>query len=72
MSNHGSSARVCPVCGAAPVEQKMKLVCPRCRTILETCCEGGPVFGGSVGGAPQNEPARNSPPTPSNGGRGRS
>ena len=32
----------CPVCGGTLVEQKAKLVCSKCRTICETCCEGGP------------------------------
>ncbi|RUL88245.1 hypothetical protein [Tautonia sociabilis] len=32
----------CPACGGTLIEVKMKLVCSRCRTICETCCEGGP------------------------------
>jgi hypothetical protein len=31
----------CPVCGGPLVEQRGKLLCSRCRTICETCCEGG-------------------------------
>lgn len=31
----------CPVCGGELVEIKQKLQCSRCRTICETCCEGG-------------------------------
>jgi hypothetical protein len=31
----------CPACGGPLVEIKAKLVCARCRTICETCCEGG-------------------------------
>jgi hypothetical protein len=31
----------CPVCGGPLVEIRAKLVCARCRTICETCCEGG-------------------------------
>jgi hypothetical protein len=31
----------CPVCGGVLVEIKQKLVCSRCHTICETCCEGG-------------------------------
>ena len=31
----------CPVCGGRLVEQRGKLVCSRCHTICETCCEGG-------------------------------
>jgi hypothetical protein len=31
----------CPVCGGPLVEIKQKLVCTVCRTICETCCEGG-------------------------------
>jgi len=31
----------CPVCGGILVEIKHKLQCSRCRTICETCCEGG-------------------------------
>ena len=32
----------CPACGGRLVEIKAKLQCERCRTICETCCEGGP------------------------------
>ncbi|WP_165227928.1 hypothetical protein [Aquisphaera insulae] len=31
----------CPVCGGKLEERKGKLICSRCRTICETCCEGG-------------------------------
>jgi len=31
----------CPVCGGRLDEIRAKLVCSRCRTICETCCEGG-------------------------------
>jgi hypothetical protein len=31
----------CPACGGPLVEQRGKLICSRCRTICETCCEGG-------------------------------
>jgi hypothetical protein len=31
----------CPVCGGPLFEIRGKLVCARCRTICETCCEGG-------------------------------
>ena len=31
----------CPVCGGPLVEIRAKLQCSRCRTICETCCEGG-------------------------------
>ena len=31
----------CPVCGGHLVEIRGKLVCSRCHTICETCCEGG-------------------------------
>ncbi|MGC8644306.1 MAG: hypothetical protein ACP5XB_30970 [Isosphaeraceae bacterium] len=31
----------CPVCGGKLIELRGKLVCSRCRTICETCCEGG-------------------------------
>lgn len=41
---------VCPVCGAIPQEIKAKLVCLRCHTILETCCEGGAQDGGACRG----------------------
>ena len=38
-----SDARpACPACGGRLVEIKAKLQCERCRTICETCCEGGP------------------------------
>lgn len=32
----------CPACGGALVEIRAKLICTRCRTICEICCEGGP------------------------------
>jgi hypothetical protein len=35
------AAPACPVCGAPLMEIKHKLQCTRCRTICETCCEGG-------------------------------
>jgi len=31
----------CPVCGGELMDIKHKLICSRCRTICETCCEGG-------------------------------
>ncbi|MFO0907952.1 MAG: hypothetical protein U0794_06250 [Isosphaeraceae bacterium] len=31
----------CPACGGRLVEIRGKLQCSRCRTICETCCEGG-------------------------------
>ena len=31
----------CPACGGRLVEVRAKLQCSRCRTICETCCEGG-------------------------------
>jgi hypothetical protein len=34
-------AVACPVCGGRLVEIRGKLQCSRCRTICETCCEGG-------------------------------
>ncbi|MFN0053217.1 MAG: hypothetical protein ACKV0T_13625 [Planctomycetales bacterium] len=32
---------VCPVCRGELIEIRAKLVCSRCHTICETCCEGG-------------------------------
>jgi len=31
----------CPACGGRLIEQRGKLICSRCHTICETCCEGG-------------------------------
>jgi hypothetical protein len=31
----------CPACGGPLIEIKQKLQCANCRTICETCCEGG-------------------------------
>ncbi len=31
----------CPVCGGPLFEIRAKLQCAQCRTICETCCEGG-------------------------------
>jgi len=32
---------MCPQCESPGIEIRGKLVCPFCRIILETCCEGG-------------------------------
>lgn len=32
---------MCPLCESPGIEIRGKLVCPFCRIILETCCEGG-------------------------------
>lgn len=37
----GCARSVCPVCDGPTVEVRSKLVCARCRTIVETCCDGG-------------------------------
>jgi hypothetical protein len=34
-------SRACQICGGQLVEIRAKLVCERCHTIWETCCEGG-------------------------------
>lgn len=31
----------CPVCGGSLMDVKQKMVCRRCHTVVETCCEGG-------------------------------
>jgi len=31
----------CPACGGRLIEQRGKLICSRCHTICEICCEGG-------------------------------
>jgi len=54
----------CPVCGAETFEIRAKLVCRGCGMILETCCEGGPMGGGTEA-APPREPA---PPDDSRAG----
>ncbi|HAB14205.1 MAG TPA: hypothetical protein DCE47_21185 [Planctomycetaceae bacterium] len=36
-----ASAPACPVCGGQLIEIRHKLVCSRCHSICETCCEGG-------------------------------
>jgi hypothetical protein len=33
----------CPICRGETFEIRAKLVCRLCGTILETCCEGGPM-----------------------------
>ena len=30
---------LCPVCGVECVEQKCKLICPKCRIIVRSCAE---------------------------------
>jgi hypothetical protein len=37
----GEARPACPACGGPLVERRGKLICSRCRTICETCCEGG-------------------------------
>ena len=32
---------VCPVCDGRIVPMRGKLICERCRAIVETCCDGG-------------------------------
>ena len=39
--NCSTNKPACPVCGGELVDIKHKLICSRCRTICETCCEGG-------------------------------
>ena len=52
------SEPICPVCAGETREIRAKLVCRRCGTILETCCEGGPMAGGcNPGGGPIDGPA---------------
>ncbi|HEY2413207.1 MAG TPA: hypothetical protein VGI40_13235 [Pirellulaceae bacterium] len=36
-----SCAAICQICGSRLIEIRAKLVCERCHTIWETCCEGG-------------------------------
>jgi hypothetical protein len=31
----------CPVCDGQVVPIRGKLICSRCRSIVETCCDGG-------------------------------
>ena len=33
--------QACQICGGRLIEIRAKLQCERCRTIWETCCEGG-------------------------------
>jgi hypothetical protein len=40
-SPEGMSDPVCQICGGRLIEIRAKLVCERCHTIWETCCEGG-------------------------------
>jgi hypothetical protein len=38
----GAACReACPVCDGRVVPMRGKLVCERCRAIVETCCDGG-------------------------------
>jgi hypothetical protein len=41
-SNGQASAEpICQICSGRLIEIRAKLVCERCHTIWETCCEGG-------------------------------
>jgi len=40
-ADESPSTSACPVCGGRLIEIRGKLQCSRCRTICETCCEGG-------------------------------
>ncbi|MGN6134063.1 MAG: hypothetical protein ACTHOU_06150 [Aureliella sp.] len=40
-NNERANRCVCPVCGGQTIEIRGKAQCLRCRTICETCCEGG-------------------------------
>jgi hypothetical protein len=46
----------CPICQGETFEIRAKLVCRQCGTILETCCEGGPM--GTASGGCDRVPAR--------------
>ena len=37
----GRLSEVCPACARQLIAQRGKLVCSRCRAIVETCCDGG-------------------------------
>ncbi|MCW5890814.1 MAG: hypothetical protein KIT14_09700 [bacterium] len=38
----GATCReACPVCDGRVVAMRGKLVCERCRAVVETCCDGG-------------------------------
>ena len=39
--NQSFTGPTCPVCGGYLIEIRQKLQCSQCRTICETCCEGG-------------------------------
>lgn len=30
--------QVCPVCGHEAIDVRCKLVCPKCKNVLENCC----------------------------------
>lgn len=50
----------CPICQGVTFEIRAKLVCRTCGTILETCCEGGPM--GPPCDREAARPADSSPP----------
>ena len=47
----------CPICQGETFEIRAKLVCRRCGTILETCCEGGPMGMGDCASRAATQPA---------------
>jgi hypothetical protein len=63
----------CPVCQGETFEIRAKLICRVCGTILETCCEGGPMGQGVAGPGvscphPTVPPASSIPPDESRPG----
>jgi hypothetical protein len=58
----------CPVCQGDTTEIRAKLICRRCGTILETCCEGGPMGTTASCPPPPASPAPSAPPDESRRG----
>ncbi|MCK6481349.1 MAG: hypothetical protein L6R43_14765 [Planctomycetes bacterium] len=68
MEPRADPSEVCPVCGFESEPFRCKIICPRCRTVVESCSDGGevPVKREAVEG-----PEASQPPSARRGGSAR-
>jgi hypothetical protein len=46
MEPRADPSEVCPVCGFESEPFRCRILCPRCRTVVESCSDGGEVPAG--------------------------